>query len=634
MNRGINAKLATVPGKPGVYLFRDENGEVIYVGKAKSLRSRVRSYLQGSSTESRKGGQLRSEIADLEVTVCKDEVEALILESTLIKKYKPRFNVILRDDKSYPYIAVTVSDEFPRAALVRGKRSRGIKYYGPYVSVRAARNTLRHLQKVFPLRHCKGKEPGQKGRSPCLFYQMRMCLGPCTGTVDPIEYDRHVKLFCDFLEGRHKEVIKDLDSAMREAASRQEYERAARIRNQIESANKVLSHHWHPSSSSSDYDLVGVYKDETQACFVVAQNRAGVYMGNLSFFTDLPDYRPDVGLVTEFIKRYYDQAGSIPEQILIPALPEEVIGLEEWLSSQRGGKVTVHVPRRGKKLEELSLARANAKVALEGAKMSRALQKERVDLALEELRTNLGLSRYPLRVECYDISTLAGTASVGSMVVFTDGYPERRSYRKFSMKSTPGVDDVGMMKEVLYRRFKRYQRELEEEASGKKVSTKTGFAKKPDLILLDGGKGQLTAGTEVLKVLGIDKVEVAALAKRLEELYRPGDRDPIVLPRNSEAIFLMQRMRDEAHRVAVSYHRSLMQKGTTSSWLDNVAGVGQKRKKALIKHFGSPRKLESASLSDIENAPTITRNVSIAVFEAAQRQREARNSEGPRERSS
>jgi excinuclease ABC subunit C len=630
LSKDLKENLATLPQRPGVYLFRDEKGEVIYVGKAKSLRGRVRSYFQASPGEGRKGEQLRQEIAELEVTACKNEVEALILESTLIKKYKPRFNVILRDDKSYPYIAVTVSEEFPRVELVRGKRARGTKYYGPYVSVRAARNTLRLMRKVFPLRHCTGKEPGQKGKSPCLYYQMQMCLGPCTGVVSPEEYGRYVRLFCDFLEGKHKEVMKNLDKAMREAAAKQEYELAARLRNQIESASKVLSHHWHPSSSGVDYDLVGVYRDETQACFVVAQNRAGVYMGNLSFFTDLADYLPEGELLMEFVKRYYDQAGSIPEQILLSVSPEEEDALEEWLSSQRGGKVELRVPRRGKKLEELSLASSNAKLALEGFKISRAQDRARVDLALEELSKYLGLDKYPLRIECYDISTLGGSASVGSMVVFTEGLPDRRNYRKFSIKFTAGIDDVGMMKEVLYRRFKRYQRETEQVASGRYPSQKTGFAVKPDLILLDGGKGQLGAGLEVLKVLVIDGVEVAALAKRLEEIYRPDQREPIVLPRKSEALFLMQRIRDEAHRVAVTYHRSLMEKSTASSWLDNVAGVGEKRKRILIKHFGSPRKLEEAEFSEIEAVPSIPANVALDVFEAAKRRGEARSSDGYR----
>lgn len=626
MSEDPKAKLATLPAKPGVYLFRGEKGEVIYVGKAKSLRDRVRSYFQTSPGESQKGERLRGEIDQLEVTVCKNEVEALILESTLIKKYKPRFNVILRDDKSYPYIAVMVADEFPRVELVRGKRARGTKYYGPYVSVRAARNTLRLMRKVFPLRHCTGREPGGEGKSPCLYYQMQMCLGPCTGEVDPAEYGRHVKLFCDFLEGRHKEVVKNLDTAMRDAASKQEYELAARLRNRIESANKVLSHHWHPSSSGADYDLVGVYRGEMQACFVVAQNRAGVYMGNLSFYTDLADYLPEGELLMEFLKRYYDQAGSIPTQILLPALPEEEQALQEWLSSQRGGKVKISIPRRGKKLEELSLANSNAKLALEGFTVSRAQDRARVELALQELSRYLGLDRYPLRIECYDISTLGGSASVGSMVVFIEGLPDRRSYRKFSIKLTPGIDDVGMMKEVLYRRFKRLQREAEQAAVNKVHTLKTGFAGKPDLLLLDGGKGQLGAGVEILTVLAIDGVEVAALAKRLDEIYRPRHGEPIVLPRNSEALFLMQRIRDEAHRVAVSYHRSLMQKSTASSWLDNVAGVGEKRKRNLIKHFGSPRKLEEAALSEIEKVPSIPSSVALAVFETAQRRKEARRS--------
>jgi excinuclease ABC subunit C len=617
----LKAKLETVPTSPGVYVFRDGRGRVIYVGKAKSLRDRVRSYFQAPVEGDAKGEALREEIADLEVTVCGNEIDALILEATLIKKYRPRYNVVLRDDKSYPYIAVSVSEKFPRATLTRGKRSRGVKYYGPYVNARAARGTLRFLQKVFPLRHCAGPEPGRKGGSPCLYYQLKMCVGPCTGEVTAEQYQRIVKSFCDFLEGRPHTVMKDLDRRMRDASRNMEYEEAARIRNQIESADRVLSHDRALSSSFSDYDLVGVHMDNMQASFAVAQNRAGMHLGNLCFFTDLTDPWSLDELVTEFVKRYYDQAGSIPAEVLVPACPDDP-ALCEWLSGERGARVTIKVPMRGKKRRELALANANARLGLEGAKMNRARDKARVDAAIADLARYLELSSYPLRIECYDISTMGGTASVGSLVAFQDGHPERRSYKKFGIKFTPGVDDVGMMKEVLYRRFKRYIRESEEAERAGGSAPRSGFARKPDLILLDGGKGQLGAGTEVLKVLGIVGVEVAALAKRLEEVYRPGRPEPIVLPRDSEGLFLLQRIRDEAHRVAVSYHRSIMEKRTAGSWLDGVSGVGPSRKRALIRHFGSPRRLAEATLEEIESVPGVPGQVAGAVFEASRRIKE------------
>jgi excinuclease ABC subunit C len=621
MKDGIREKLETLPAEPGVYIFRDKEKNVIYVGKAKALSNRVRSYFQAPAAGDYKGQALRREISDLEVTVCQTEVDALILESTLIKKYRPRFNVILRDDKSYPYIAVSVSDEFPRVYLTRGKRVKGVKYYGPYVNARAARNTIRLLHKVFPLRHCTGRAPGQKSHSPCLYYDMHMCLGPCRGDVTPQQYRYHVKQFCDFLEGRYSEVLDELDSRMRAAAREEEYEEAARIRNQIESANQVLRHNRALSSSTTDYDVIGVFHDETKASFSIAQNRGGFHLGNLCFLTDLQDEVSEEELVNEFLKRYYDESGSIPELVVVPALQrEEEEAITQWLAAQRGANVKIRVPVRGKKRSELSLAGANAKLALEGAKLESARDKGRIEAAMARLAKDLDLAHYPLRIECYDISTMGGAASVGSLVVFQDGRPARRDYRKFSIKFIPGVDDVGMMREVLYRRFKRYLSDSQKTAKEKEDAR--GWAKKPDLVLLDGGKGQLGAARDVFSLLGIEGVETAALAKRLEEIYLPERSKPVLLPRDSDALFLLQRIRDEAHRVAVSYHRSLMGKATSSSWLDQVSGVGPGRKKLLVRHFGSPKRVLEASFEDISAVPGLPEKVAEAVFLAAARIRE------------
>ncbi|HEY5494775.1 MAG TPA: excinuclease ABC subunit UvrC [Candidatus Anoxymicrobiaceae bacterium] len=613
MKPALRDKLRTLPARPGVYVFSNAAGRVIYVGKAKELSNRVSSYFRAPAAGDYKGEALRGEIAELEVTVCETEVDALILEATLIKKYLPRYNIILRDDKSYPYIAVYMRDSYPRIMLTRGKRVKGVKYYGPYVNARAARNTIRLLKKVFPLRHCIGVEPGSAGHSPCLYFEMDMCLGPCRGNVEEAEYMKQVKQFCDFLEGRYAEVLLELDTRMRAASREEEYEQAARIRNQIESARQVLRHHRSLSSTTQDYDVVGFFSDGMQACFSVAQNRAGLHLGNLVFFTDLAVAGEPAELVGEFLKRYYDQAGSIPEIVIVPAMPPDDAGLSEWLGAQRGAGVEIRVPMKGKKKHELTLAAANAKLALEGAKVARARDKGRVEAALAEISRDLELTRFPLRIECYDISTFAGTASVGSMVVFQDGYPSRREYRKFSIKFTPGVDDVGMMREVLYRRFRRARGEAALQGSQKP----TGWAKMPDLVVLDGGKGQLNAALEVMKVMDITGIEVAALAKRLEEVYRPGRKEPARLPRDSEALFLLQRMRDEAHRVAVSYNRSLMERATSSSWLDQVTGVGPGRKKVLLKYFGSPRRVAAASLADLESVPGVPRAVAEAVHQAA-----------------
>lgn len=617
----LKRKLETVPPSPGVYIFRDAGGDVIYVGKAKSLRDRVRSYFQAPVAGDVKGEALREEIADLEVTVCSSEIDALILEATFIKKYSPRYNVVLRDDKSFPYIAVTVSETYPRAVLTRARRAGGTRYYGPYVNARAAKGTLNLLLKVFPLRRCRGSEPGKAGRggTPCLYYEMKMCAGPCAGAVSVEEYRMLVKSFCDFLEGRPQVVMRDLDARMREAALALEYEEAARLRNQIESAKRVLAHDRAASSQLGDYDVVGLYSDGMQASFIVAQNRAGMHLGNLCFYTDLVADLSEGELATEFLKRYYDQAGSIPGEVLVPARVEDE-ALAGWLAGMRGAKVTIKVPVRGKKRRDLALACENARISLEGAKMNRARDKARVDASLGELAAALGLGSFPLRIECYDISTFQGAASTGSMVVFQDGLPDRRSYKRFRVKYSSGVDDVGMMKEVLYRRFKRYLRENDAcRAADPAERPAAGFAKKPDLVLLDGGKGQLGAGLEVFEVLGIEGVELAALAKRNEEVFRPGTGLPVLLPRDSEALFLLQRVRDEAHRFAVEYHRSIMVRRTVGSWLDGVSGVGPKRKKALVRHFGTPASVGEATLEELEAVPGLSREVAKSVFEAARR---------------
>ena len=627
MKRSLKDKLELLPASPGVYIFRDEGGAVIYVGKSKELANRVRSYFQAPPPGDYKGQALREEIADLEVTVCRTEVDALILEATLIKKHRPKYNVILRDDKSYPYIAVYTGEEYPRVALVRGKRSGGVKYYGPYVNARAARNTIRLLKKVFPLRHCTGTIPGRKGATPCMFFEMGACLGPCRGDVEPGEYMKHVRQFCGFLEGRHEEVLRELESRMRAAAREEEYEQAARIRNQMDSAKQVLRHHRPLSSTRRDYDVVGVYSDGLQACFTVAQNRAGFHLGNLVFFADLLEEMEPECLVSEFLGRYYDQAGSVPELVVLPAVPPDIEGLSEWLALERGAKVELRVPRKGDKKHEQALAGANARLALEGAKLARARDGNRTEAALARLAAELQLEKFPLRIECYDISTFAGTASVASMVVFEDGLPARNEYRRFGIKYTPGVDDAGMMREILYRRFKRLKAEDRTDADRGK-GPPSGWARKPDLVLLDGGRPQLGAGVEVLRVLDVEGVELAALAKRLEEVYRPGRPDPIDLERGSDALFLIQRLRDEAHRVAVTYNRRLMERSTSTSWLDDVAGVGPARKKALLTHFGSPAKVAGASAEELGEVKGVPGAVACAVFEAARAREQSGGTDG------
>ena len=623
MKDTLEKRIRALPAEPGVYIFKDISGKVLYVGKAKSLRDRISSYFQESTQVSSKLESMKRVLHDFEIIVCSSEIEALILESNLIKKYKPTFNVMLRDDKSYPYIAVFLTEEFPHVALTRGRRTKGVRFYGPYVSVRSARNTLRLLQKVFPLRHCRGKKPGGKG-SPCLYYSLKMCLGPCTGEISREAYYEYVKSFCGFLEGRHREVLEDLWVRMKDAASKKNYEEAARIRNQIQAAEKVLEHAGFSPSSHSDRDVIGMSKDDLQACFSITQVRSGVNFGSIVLFCDISSNESDEYLLGEFLKRYYADSGSIPPLIFIPFNLPECDALQGWLSNSRNGKVELKVPLRGKRAKEISLATKNSYYALESSKAARAADAEKLKVALEDLKHFLGLKKYPLRIECYDVSTFAGTASVGSMIVFQDGLPERKSYRKFRMKFTQGVDDVGMMREILYRRFRQYL------SSESQKSTKSGFSVKPDLIILDGGKGQLSACIDVLKVMKIEDIEIAAIAKRLDEIYLLGVKEPILLPRNSEALFLLQRIRDEAHRFAVRYSRSIMEKRTRESWLDNISGLGEKRKKALIRHFGSTGKIIQASREEILSVHGIPKNVALSIYEVAQK---VKNEEKPARKS-
>ncbi len=604
-----------LPESPGVYLFKDVSGQVIYVGKAKSLRDRLRSYVQNPQQCDYKGKALRDQIYSLEITVCSNEVEALILEAELIKKHRPRFNVLLRDDKTYPYIAVTLSEKFPRAILTRGRKVQGYRYYGPYVNAQAARRTLNTIQKVFPLRQCGGKDPGQRGRAPCLYYEMEMCMGPCMGCVDPDSYSSVVKSLCQFLEGKHQAFLEQLELEMKRAAEAMDYEKAARIRNQIEAARKVLTHGKRTLSTCDEYDVIGYERDELDACFIVARYRSGAHSGNFCMNIDIASEITDEELVSEFIKRYYADSSSIPSLILVGVKPSDG-SVEKWLSSLKSSRVEIRVPVRGSKKKELELAYKNAEIAFEKSKWERIADRERTDRALKEIANFLRLERYPLRIECYDVSTMMGTASVGSMVVFEDGIPRRSYYRKFKIKQTPGINDIGMMREILMRRFKKLAGEFQGK-TGITRNSDSSFKKKPDLVIVDGGKGHLGAALEVISDLQLADIEVAALAKSFDEIYRPFSDEPVTLPRNSEALFLVQRIRDEAHRFAISYHRELMLRRTSESWLDDISGVGPGRKRKLIEHFGSPERIASASVEELRHIPGIPVSVAEAIASAA-----------------
>ena len=617
----LKARVAGFPRRPGVYMFRDRQRKVIYIGKAKSLRDRVSSYLGSMRGVSEKTTVMAEDIADVEYTVCDDEIEALILECNLIKKYHPRFNVFLRDDKSYPYLVVTLNDEFPRAMVVRGKKIRDARYFGPYVNAGALRQTLDLVRRVFPVRHCRGREPGRRDGSPCLYYHLGRCLGPCIGDVELGEYRDMIQDFCAFLQGKHEEILLRIKAEMHEAAEKMEFEEAARKRNQLEAAEQVRMVRRSVVGVGKNRDIVGLARDEIQASFILGQTREGSFLGNIGYFVDVNPDLSNEEVLNKLLTQYYSESETIPPIVTVPFYPSDREVEEEWLSRRRGARVRITLPMRGEGKRLITLAQANARLALEDRKRSFTSDPELLRKALGEIHERLDLDRPPLRIECYDISTMGGTESVGSMVVFQDGLPEPRSYRRFAIRSVSGVDDVGMMREVLTRRFQEYLMEKKKKVPAGKKRKVEGFHRKPDMVLIDGGKPQMAAVVAVLEELGIREVEVAAIAKRLEEIYRPGALGPIMIPRGSTALFLLQRVRDESHRFAITYHKKLRGKRVRSSWLDGVKGVGPKRKRMLIRYFGSPRKVSEASLEQIQSVPGIPEDVAEAVHNAARARR-------------
>jgi len=592
MSEQIEDKLSALPTSPGVYLMKDVRGDVIYVGKAAALRGRVRSYFQSQEAASARTRSLVREIADFEVIRTKTEAEAFLVEDSLIKRHQPRFNVRLRDDKRYPYLKIT-DEPFPRILVVRRRFEDGARYFGPYTNVKSMRSTLKLARKLFLIRACSLDLPLATPRRPCLNYHIGRCLGPCAERVNQEEYAEAVGGAAMLFEGRVTGLVRRLSSEMHAAADRREYERAAGLRDRIGALTRSLERQSVALSDLLDRDAVGLSIEEERACAQVFLVRGGRVSGRETFHLRAPADPSEQEVLGAFLTQYYVNSTSIPKEVLLPFAIEDPERLGAWLSALRGNLVRVRIPQRGEKRRLVELASQNARFAQQGAKKEEAVR-ETATVALVELAEILSLSSFPQRIEAFDISNTSGGEATGSMVVFENGRPRRDAYRRFKVHVSGKPDDYAMMAEVLRRRFRRGLAELNDPtiARGK-------FSELPDLVLIDGGKGQLNVCMAVLQELNIEGLEALGLAKRQEEIFRPGQSEPILLPQKSAALLLLRQMRDEAHRFAISYHRQLRAKRSLSSVLDEIPGIGPKRKSALMKHFGSVDSLSAALPTEI-----------------------------------
>lgn len=602
----LREQLDSLPTKPGVYLMKDAEGTILYVGKAVNLRARVRSYFHASAGHNPKTRRLVASIAAIDFIVTASELEALILESTLIKRHKPKYNVRLKDDKRYPYIKVTWQEDYPRVLIVRRMEHDGARYFGPFTAAWAVQQTLHTLRRVFPYLTCNRTIPGE-GERACLYLDIGLCLGPCVGAVSREEYRAMIDRLCRFLEGRADEVVDDLERKMQAAAAKWDFEQAAVYRDRLQAIRRVIERQKVVSPALSDQDVIAFARDDGDACVQVFFIRRGRLIGREYFVLDGAAEETDAEIVSSFVKQFYDEAAYVPPEILLPHEVEEAMIIEEWLRDRRGDKVVLHVPRRGRKRELVEMAAENAAETLAHLRARWLADEGRQARALADLQEALGLEGPPNRIECYDISTIQGTATTGAMVVFVKGVPRKSDYRRFKIRTVAGGDDYAGMREMLRRRFRRIAEPREEPGPGAKRSS---WDLLPDLVVVDGGRGQLNVALEVLAEYGLaDRVLAVGLAKKEEEIFMPNRAEPLRLPRASEGLYLLQRIRDEAHRFAVTYHRHLRRKQTVASLLDDVPGIGPKRRSALLQHFGSIEAIRAASVEELAAVPGMTRKV-------------------------
>jgi excinuclease ABC subunit C len=669
---GYRPAPGSIPESPGVYRFRDRHGRVIYVGKAKNLRSRLNSYFADFASLHPRTQAMLSTAAGVDWTVVGTEVESLQLEYSWIKEFSPRFNIRYRDDKSYPYLAVTLGEDYPRVMVMRGAKRRGTRYFGPYSHAWAIRETVDTLLRVFPVRTCSAgvfKRAGQIGR-PCLLGYIGKCSAPCVGRISEEEHRRLAEDFCDFMAGQTARFTKRLEAQMREAAQAEEYERAARLRDDIQALNRALERQAVVLGDGTDCDVIALAEDQLEAAVQVFYVRGGRVRGQRGWVVDKVEDVTSGELVEQFLGQVYGEdavaapavrgdgarrgagdeegpepaRGSIPREVLVPVLPPAATAVEEWLCRRRGSRVSLRVPRRGDKKALLETVARNAKESLAQHKMRRASDLTTRSRALHEIQEALGLEEAPLRIECYDVSNLQGTNVVASAVVFEDGLARKSEYRRFSIKGIGGEGDVASIHEVITRRFRRYLEERENtgeldtlgDPAGQFAARDPGgddpaarrpgpldedgrprkFAYPPNLVVIDGGPAQVDAAVRALDELGIDDIAVCGLAKRLEEVWLPGEDAPVIMPRSSEGLYLLQRVRDEAHRFAITYHRAKRSKALAVSGLDAVPGLGPARRATLLRHFGSVRKIADATEAEITEVPGIGPRLASALLTA------------------
>ena len=627
-----------IPESPGVYRFRDAHGRVIYVGKAKSLRQRLNSYFADLASLHPRTQTMVTTAAGVEWTVVSTEVEALQLEYSWIKEYDPRFNVKYRDDKSYPYLAVTMGEQFPRVQVMRGAKRKGTRYFGPYAHAWAIRETVDLLLRVFPVRTCSNgvfTRAGQVGR-PCLLGYIEKCSAPCVGRVDPEEHRRLAEDFCDFMGGQTQRFVRRIELQMRDASSAMEYERAARLRDDLAALRRALEKSAVVLPDGTEADVFALAEDDLEAAVQVFHVRDGRVRGQRGWVVEKVEDVTTGDLVEQLLLQVYGDASGdgMPREVLVPADPPDRVELEDLLTELRGSRVAVRVPQRGDKRSLMETVARNAGQALMLHKTRRAGDLTNRSKALQEIQEALGLPEAPLRIECYDVSNIQGQHVVASMVVFEDGLARKAEYRRFTVRGTQGQDDVAAVHEVIGRRFRRYLEDREnlpeldfgpdEEGdpapAARGVDPETGrarrFAYPPNLVVVDGGPPQVAAAARAMADLGVDDVALCGLAKRLEEVWVPGDDQPLVLPRTSEGLYLLQRVRDEAHRFAIAHHRQRRSKAMTASVLDDVPGLGPARKKALLRAFGSVKKLRTAHAEEIASVQGIGPALAAAVVTA------------------
>ncbi|HBV24982.1 MAG TPA: excinuclease ABC subunit C [Acidimicrobiaceae bacterium] len=614
----LRPEAGSVPDEPGSYQFKDKSGRITYVGKAKSLRNRLNSYFQDAKNLHPRTVQMLNASSSVEWIEVATEVDALMLEYSLIQRHQPRFNVRLRDDKSYPFLAITSKDTWPRATVMRGQRKRGNRYFGPFGHAHAIRETLDLLLRTFPIRTCSDNKMSEHQRlgRPCLLFHIEQCAGPCVGKVSKESYEALVRELIRFLEGDTSAVVADLKKRMKDASSTLEFELAARLRDRLGSVEKAIEKRQIAGATNEDFDVIGVHDDELEASIQIFYVRKGRVMGQRGSIVDKVEDITQPDLMARIIEDLYhsDNPIGMPKNVYVPALPDNQTLYEQWLSKQRGSRVEIRVPQRGDKRGLHETATKNARESFGRHRLKRGTDHNSRARALEELKKHLELPEAPLRIECYDMSHLQGTDYVGSMVVLEDALPRKSEYRRFKIRGVGGNDDYAAMEEVLSRRFENYLAERDAPRS-----TDSKFSYPPQLLVVDGGKGQLGVAMGVLKSLGLEEeIPAVALAKRFEEVFMAGRSDPIELPRGSEALYLLQRIRDESHRFAVSYHRVLRNKRMTRSVLDGISGLGEVRKKRLIKEFGGVRRVQKASLDELQELSWLPNAVAVAVHEKTQ----------------